>query len=120
MIWCSANVGLSVWEGMADRGLVMETLNLPAIRALRPAWNKGRIVGQKRPLNPKHVTETLYWGVFAMVRATSRASSCSSRVILRASAFGQHLGLDGHAWQVCFSAWYLATPFHVGPRLGSE
>jgi hypothetical protein len=33
----------------------METSNLAAIRALRPAWNKGRIVGQKRPLKPKHV-----------------------------------------------------------------
>ena len=33
----------------------METPNLPAIRALRPVWNKGRIVGQKRPLRPKHV-----------------------------------------------------------------
>jgi len=33
----------------------METPNLPAIRALRPPWNKGRIVGQKRPLKPKHV-----------------------------------------------------------------
>ncbi len=33
----------------------METPNLPAIRALRPAWNKGRIVGQKRPPKPKHV-----------------------------------------------------------------
>ncbi|EET48988.1 phage integrase [Thalassobium sp. R2A62] len=34
----------------------METTpNLPAIRALRPAWNKGRIVDQKRPLKPKHV-----------------------------------------------------------------
>lgn len=31
------------------------TPNLPAIRALRPACNKGRIVGQKRPLKPKHV-----------------------------------------------------------------
>ena len=31
------------------------TPNLPAIRALRPAWNKGRIVGQKQPLKPKHV-----------------------------------------------------------------
>lgn len=31
------------------------TANLPAIRALRPAWNKGRIVGQKRPLKPKYV-----------------------------------------------------------------
>lgn len=29
--------------------------NLPAIRAHRPAWNKGRIVGQKLPLKPKHV-----------------------------------------------------------------
>ena len=34
----------------------METPNLPAIRALRPARNKGRIVGQKRPLKPKHVS----------------------------------------------------------------
>ena len=33
----------------------METANLPAIRVQRPAWNKGRIVGQKRPLKPKHV-----------------------------------------------------------------
>lgn len=33
----------------------MEIPNLPAIRALRPAWNTGRIVGQKRPLKPKHV-----------------------------------------------------------------
>ncbi len=29
--------------------------NLPAIRPKKPAWNKGRIVGQKRPLKPKHV-----------------------------------------------------------------
>jgi hypothetical protein len=28
---------------------------LTAIRALRPAKNKGRIVGQKRPLKPKYV-----------------------------------------------------------------
>ena len=33
----------------------MQIPNLPVIRALRPAWNKGRIVGQKRPLKPKHV-----------------------------------------------------------------
>lgn len=33
----------------------METPNLPAIRALRPTGNKGRIVGQKRTLQPKHV-----------------------------------------------------------------
>lgn len=33
----------------------MQTPNLPAIRALRPAWNKGRIIGQKRPLKPQHV-----------------------------------------------------------------
>lgn len=29
--------------------------NLPAVRPIKPAWNKGRIVGQKRPLKPKHV-----------------------------------------------------------------
>ncbi|SLN73423.1 site-specific tyrosine recombinase XerC [Roseovarius albus] len=33
----------------------MHIPNLPAIRACRPAWNKGCIVGQKRPLLPKHV-----------------------------------------------------------------
>lgn len=33
----------------------MPTMNLPAIRAKRQAWNKGRLVGQKRPLLPKHV-----------------------------------------------------------------
>lgn len=33
----------------------MHTPNLPAIRPKRPAWNKGRIVGQKLPLLPKHV-----------------------------------------------------------------
>ncbi|MEM9912104.1 MAG: integrase [Pseudomonadota bacterium] len=33
----------------------MEIPNLPALRALRPALNKGRIVGQKRPLKAKHV-----------------------------------------------------------------
>ena len=36
----------------------METSKLSAIRALCPAWNKGRIVGQKRPLKPKHVWAT--------------------------------------------------------------
>ncbi|MDW4500211.1 integrase [Sulfitobacter sp. D35] len=33
----------------------MTVANLPAIRACRPAWNKGRVVGQKSPLMPKHV-----------------------------------------------------------------
>ena len=33
----------------------MKTPKLPTIRALRPAWNKGRTVGQKLPLKPKHV-----------------------------------------------------------------
>lgn len=33
----------------------MITPNLPAIIPPRRAWNRGRIVGQKRPLQPKHV-----------------------------------------------------------------
>ncbi|EEX08356.1 phage integrase [Ruegeria lacuscaerulensis ITI-1157] len=33
----------------------MQIPNLPAIRARRPAWNQGRIIGQKRPLMPRHV-----------------------------------------------------------------
>ena len=34
---------------------IVQIPNLPAIRACCPACNKGRIVGQKRPLLPKHV-----------------------------------------------------------------
>ena len=33
----------------------MTTPNLPAIIPPRRAWNKGRVIGQKRPLQPKHV-----------------------------------------------------------------
>ena len=33
----------------------MQTPNLPAVCLKRLAWNKGRIVGQKQPLLPKHV-----------------------------------------------------------------
>lgn len=44
----------------------------------------------------------------------------SSRVILRASAFGQHFVFDGQAWRVCFRAWYSAMPMPVGFRFGSE
>lgn len=33
----------------------MSTYLLPALRPPRAAWNKGRIIGQKRPLQPKHV-----------------------------------------------------------------
>lgn len=33
----------------------MSTPNLPMLLPCKRAWNKGRIVGQKRPLLPKHV-----------------------------------------------------------------
>lgn len=33
----------------------MHISNLPAIRAKKPSWNKGRILGQKRPLKPRQV-----------------------------------------------------------------
>jgi integrase len=44
-----------MWEAWRIGGSIMETPKLPAIPALRPAWSKGRIVGQKRPLKPKDV-----------------------------------------------------------------
>ena len=40
---------------MADRRISHGNTKLPAIRAFRRAWTKGRIVGQKGPLKPKHV-----------------------------------------------------------------
>ena len=33
----------------------MSNETLPAIPKIRPLWNKGRIVGQKRPLLAKHL-----------------------------------------------------------------
>ena len=33
----------------------MPTFHLPVVCTKTPAWNKGRIIGQKRPLQPKHV-----------------------------------------------------------------
>ena len=33
----------------------MSKIQLPATRQVRPPWNKGRLIGQKRPLLPKQV-----------------------------------------------------------------
>ena len=41
--------------GVVDRREAMPIETLPALRPTRAPWNKGRIVGQKRPLLPKHV-----------------------------------------------------------------
>lgn len=46
----------------------MPTTSLPAIRTCPPAWNKGRIVGQKRPLEPKHV-----WAIRVRLEIAQRA-----------------------------------------------
>ena len=41
--------------GAVEGSLGIPTEFLPATRPQRLVWNKGRIVGQKRPLQPKHV-----------------------------------------------------------------
>jgi hypothetical protein len=41
--------------GSAGRREAMSIETLPALRPTRAPWNKGRIIGQKRPLLPKHV-----------------------------------------------------------------
>ena len=55
VVHCITNIGLVARSGEVEGGSNMPTANLPAIRACRPAWNKGRLIGQKRPLMPKHV-----------------------------------------------------------------
>ncbi|MND01296.1 hypothetical protein D3C83_202390 [compost metagenome] len=54
--------------GVADGGTAMsiEDLALPAI-GKRP-WNKGLLVGQKRPLMPKHV-----WSIRVRLEMSGRA-----------------------------------------------
>jgi len=54
-VCCVAGTESALRLSGVDGGSIMPVANLPAIRACRPAWNKGRIVGQKRPLLPKHV-----------------------------------------------------------------
>lgn len=41
---------------------------LPAVRPTRVSWNKGRIVGQKRPLLPRHV-----WSIRVRLEMTDSA-----------------------------------------------
>jgi hypothetical protein len=43
--------GWARWTG----SILMSNDLLPALRSARVAWNKGRIIGQKRPLLPRHV-----------------------------------------------------------------
>ena len=46
--------------GGLDGDSIMSNIQLPVITTKRPPWNKGRLVGQKRPLLPKQV-----WGIRA-------------------------------------------------------
>lgn len=41
--------------GGLDGDFAMSSIQLPIVRPTRPPWNKGRIVGQKRPLQPRQV-----------------------------------------------------------------
>jgi integrase len=43
------------WVGLVDGGKAMSKIHLPVVRTKTPALNKGWIIGQKRPLQPKHV-----------------------------------------------------------------
>jgi len=47
-------------------GHIMPRVQLPAVTAKRKAWNKGRIIGQKRPLLPKQV-----WAIRARLELAS-------------------------------------------------
>lgn len=46
---------LMLGDGGRIGGQIMPRVQLPAVTPKRKAWNKGRIIGQKRPLLPKQV-----------------------------------------------------------------
>jgi hypothetical protein len=48
---------VDVWAGGLDGGQIMPRVQLPAVTPKRRAWNRGRLVGQKRPLLPKQVPD---------------------------------------------------------------
>ena len=57
LLWQGVSADMMSVSGRMGRTGVstMPTTNLPAIRLWKPAWYRSRIVGQKRPLPPKHV-----------------------------------------------------------------
>lgn len=55
VIRCLVNVWLAMSEGVVDRRIHHGNTKLTRHPRIAPAWNKVRIVGQKRPLKPKRV-----------------------------------------------------------------
>ena len=55
--WYAAHVGVVPMHGVGglDGDLTMSRIQLPATRPQCPPWNKGRLIGQKRPLLPRQV-----------------------------------------------------------------
>jgi len=51
--------------GGLDGDFLMSRILLPANRPSRPPWNKGRLIGQKRPLLPRQV-----WAIRARLELT--------------------------------------------------
>lgn len=81
----------------------MPTVHLPVVRTKTPAWNKGRIIGQKRPLQPKHVgylcdREVERGDVIFM--AGENPDDVRARMI----ATMEHMGIDPAACRVHFIA----------------
>ena len=56
-LWYGLGVSAVLMSGNGGRigGQIMPRVQLPATTPKRRAWNKGRIIGQKRPLLPKQV-----------------------------------------------------------------
>jgi len=55
-LWCRRQRGADVWVWSEDRRAYHA--KIPVVAPKRKAWNKGRIIGQKRPLLPKQVWAT--------------------------------------------------------------
>ncbi len=53
-------------EGNGRRPKTSKTL-LPVVTTRRPPWNKGRLIGQKRPLQPKQV-----WAIRARLELANK------------------------------------------------
>ena len=74
----ASKVSAVLMLGLGGRqgGQTMPRVQLPAVTPRRKAWNKGRIVGQKRPLLPKQV-----WAIRARLElANSGPTRCKHQV----------------------------------------
>jgi hypothetical protein len=98
------NVGTELMYGFG--GWLMPRVQLPAVTPKRKTWNKGRIIGQERPLLPKQV-----WAIRTRLEI---AGSLRDLALLNAPIRAIGTGLRHCNWFRTKRIWYTFDAPHEG------